>query len=214
MNAPRRQLLIVGAGGYGREVLSYIEDDNPLFDFKGFLDSRADALAGTPRTPGIVGDPMHYQPQADEVFMVALGDPRLREHYSSVLREQHQVDFATVVHPRANVNRHARLGRGCIISPGAGISVDVQIGDFSCVQEFTVIGHDAQIGPWVQINSHCTIGGGARIGAYAVIHPNCVISSRAVIGEGAVVAPGSVVVGRIPAGITVLGNPARRFEFK
>jgi acetyltransferase-like isoleucine patch superfamily enzyme len=28
------------------------------------------------------------------------------------------------------------------------------------------------------------------------------------------VAPGSVVIGRIPAGITVLGNPARRFSFR
>ena len=214
MSAPRKKLLIVGAGGYGRELLSYIQDDHPVYEVKGFLDSRADVLASTPRSVGIVGDPLSYRPEPGEVFMVALGDPRQRHHYTQVLREQHNAEFVSFQHPRANVNRMARLGRGCIISPGAGISVDVQIGDFSCIQEFTVIGHDAQIGPWTQINSHCTVAGGARIGAYAVIHPNCVITSRAVIGEGAVVAPGSVVVGRIPAGITVLGNPARRFEFK
>lgn len=214
MQDSRRQLLIVGAGGFGREVLGYIEDDNPLFRVKGFLDSRVHALDSTPRSVGIVGDPLTWQPQSDEVFMAALGDPRLRFRYTANLRDVHGVDFATVVHPRANVSRHAKLERGCIIAPNVGISVDTHIDDFSCIQEYTVIGHDARIGKWCQINSHCTIAGGAVIGDFVTIHPNCVVTSRAVIGEGAVVGPGSVVMGRIPAGITVLGNPARRFSFK
>lgn len=210
----RRELLIVGAGGFGREVLGYIEDDNPLFRVKGFLDSRSDALSATPRDVPIVGDPLTYVPQPNEVFMAALGDPVQRLDYTASLRDIHRADFATVVHPRANVSRHAALHRGSIIGPGVGISVDVRIGEFTCIQEYTVIGHDAQIGEWCQINSHCTIAGGARIGNFVTIHPNCVVTSRAVIGEGVTVAPGSVVIGKIPPGITVLGNPARRFSFR
>lgn len=212
-NAPRN-LLIVGAGGFGREVLGYIEDDNPLFNVKGFLDSRADALVNTPRSVGIVGDPLTYQPQKNDVFMAALGDPQLRFKYTAALRDVHNVDFATVVHPRANVSRYTQLRRGCVIAPQVGISVDCEIGEFTCIQEYTVIGHDAQIGNWCQINSHCTVAGGAQIGHFVTIHPNSVITSRAVIGDGAVVGPGSVVMGRIPAGITVMGNPARRFSFR
>ena len=210
----RRNLLIVGAGGFGREVLAYIEDDNPLFTVKGFLDSRVDALQTTPRNVGIVGDPLTYQPLPGDVFMAAVGDPQSRFKYTAVLRDVHNVDFATVVHPRANISRHTHLRRGCIIAPQVGISVDCNIGEFTCIQEYTVVGHDAQIGNWCQINSHCTIAGGARIGHFVTIHPNCVITSRAVIGDGAIVGPGSVVMGRIPAGLTVLGNPARRFSFK
>lgn len=214
MQDNRRNLLIVGAGGFGREVLGYIEDDNPLFQVKGFLDGRSHILDATPRSVGIVGDPLTYQPQSDEVFMAALGDPKMRFKFTAVLRDTHHVDFATVVHPRANVSRHACLRHGCIIAPQVGISVDTHIGEFTCIQEYTVIGHDAHIGNWCQINSHCTIAGGARIGDFVTIHPNSVVTSRAVIGDGAVVAPGSVVIGRIPAGITVLGNPARRFSFR
>jgi len=209
-----RNLLIVGAGGFGREVLTYIEDDNPLFRPKGFLDSRTDALAATPRSIGIVGDPLTYQPVAGDVFMAALGDPRARLHYTRVLREVHQVDFATVVHPLAHVTRHARIGRGCIVAPRAGISVDVSIGDFTHIQEYAVIGHDARIGDYCQVNSHCTIAGGARIGDFVTIHPNAVVTSGAVVGDGVTVGAGSVVMGRIPDGITVLGNPARRFSFR
>ena len=210
----RRNLLIIGAGGFGREVLGYIEDDNPLFDIKGFLDSRVNVLDATPRGVGIVGDPLTYQPQAEDVFMAALGDPQMRFKYTAVLRDVHNVDFTTVVHPRANISRHTRLRRGCIIAPQVGISVDCNIGEFTCIQEYTVVGHDAQIGNWCQINSHCTIAGGARIGDFVTIHPNSVITSRAAIGDGAIVGPGSVVIGRIPAGITVMGNPARRFNFR
>lgn len=213
MTIDRSALLIVGAGGFGREVLSYIEDDNPIFEVRGFLDSRSYVLDSVPRTVPILGDPLHYLPRDGEVFMAALGDPRQRFHYTSALRQQ-QAKFLTVAHPRANVNRHARLAHGCIIGPGVGISVDTHIGAFTCLQEYTVVGHDAQIGEWCQINSHCTVAGGARIGNFVTIHPNCVITSRAVIGDGVTVAPGSVVMGRIPPGITVLGNPARRFSFQ
>lgn len=210
----RRALLIVGAGGFGREVLSYIEDDNPLFRVKGFLDNRTNALDATPRDAPIVGDPLTYVPGPNEVFMAALGDPQQRFKYTAALRDIHHVDFATVVHPYAHINRHAHMRHGTIIGPRVGISVDVHVGEFTHIQEYTVIGHDAQIGSWCQINSHCTIAGGARIGSFVTIHPNCVITSRAVIGDGVTVGPGSVVMGKIPSGITVLGNPARRFSFK
>lgn len=209
-----RALLIIGAGGFGREVLSYIEDDNPIFRVKGFLDDRHDVLKGTHREGMIIGDPATYIPCYDDVFMAALGDPRLRYKYTDVLRNEHNADFLTVVHPQANVSRHAYIGRGCIITPRVGISVDVKIGDFTNIQEYTVVGHDCKIGNWCQINSHCTIAGGARIGDFVTIHPNSVITSRAVIGDGVVVGPGSVVIGRIPSDITVLGNPAKRFSYR
>ncbi len=209
-----RELLIVGAGGLGREVLGYIEDDNPLFRFKGFLDDRADALVATPREPGIVGSPDAYIPSHGEVFMAAIGDPKSRERYTRRLRDIHQADFATVVHPLANVSRRAAIGRGCIVGPRVGISVDVQIGDFSCIQEYAVIGHDVRIGSWCQINSHCTIAGGASIGNFVTIGPNCVISRQTILEDGVTVAAGSVVYGRIKAGLTVMGNPARLFQFK
>ncbi len=214
MNAPLRNALIVGARGFGREVLAYIADDNPLFRIKGFLDTDPHVLDGYGRDVAVVASPFEYLPQPGEAFLAAVGDPRQRFKYTATLRDVHHVDFATVVHPRANVSRHARLGRGCILGPNVGISVDVRVGEFSCIQEYTVIGHDAQVGNWCQINSHCTIAGGARIGDFVTIHPNCVITSGAVIGDGVTVAPGSVVIGRIPPGITVLGNPARRFSFR
>ncbi|WP_216862837.1 acetyltransferase [Polynucleobacter sp. CS-Odin-A6] len=210
----KRSCLIIGARGYGREVLTYIEQDNPLFTVKGFLDDNQNALNDYPRDVKIIDSPHTYIPLEGEAFIAAIGNPRTRFEYTKRLRDEFHVDFATVVHPRANISQYANMGIGSIIAPHVGISVDVSIGEFTHVQEYTVIGHDAKIGKWCQINSHCTIAGGATIGNFVTIHPNCVVTSKAVIGDGVVVAPGSVVVGKIPPNITVLGNPARRFSFK
>lgn len=209
-----RNALIVGARGFGREVLSYIEDDNPIFHIKGFLDTNSHALDGYQRNVSVIASPFDYEPEPGEVFLVAVGEPLQRFKYTASLRDIHHVEFPTVIHPQANVSRYAHIKSGCIIGPRVGISVDVSIGEFTCIQEYTVVGHDAKIGSWCQINSHCTIAGGAKIGNFVTIHPNSVVTHGAVIGDHVTVGAGSVVVGRIPVGITVLGNPARRFSFK
>lgn len=207
-----RELIIVGAGGLGRELLTYVEFDNPIFSFKGFLDDRINILDKTPRSPGIIGTPDTFVPSKNQVFMVAIGKPKDRERYTINLRNQ-AVDFAHLVHPLAHVSDNLRIGAGTILGPRVGVSVDVRIGSFSFIQEYTVLGHDVQIGDWCQINSHCTLAGNCQIGNYVEIGPNCVITSGAVLEDGVSVAPGSVVYGRIKSGMTVLGNPARRFEF-
>jgi len=209
-----RNLLIVGAGGLGREVLTYLEDSNAATRVKGFLDSRMHALDGYSRPVGIVGDPLTYHPLDGETFIAAIGDPRARFEFTRELRDSHEAVFETFIHPTAAITRHSRLEQGCLIMPRVGISVDIAIGAFTCIQEYTIIGHDVQIGAWCQINGHCTIAGGAKIGNFVTIHPNSVVTTGAVIGDGVTVGAGSVVIGRIPAGITVLGNPAKRFEFR
>ena len=209
-----RSALIVGARGFGREVLSYIQEDNPLFHIKGFLDSDAHVLNGFNRDVEVIASPFDYQPLDDEVFLAAIGDPHQRFKYTAVLRDTHHVDFATVVHPLANISKYAKIKHGCIIGPRVGVSVDVTIGEFTNIQEYTVIGHDVVIGNWCQINAHCTISGNAKIGHFVSIHPNCVITANAQIGDGVIVGAGSVVIGKIPPNTTIMGNPARRFQFK
>jgi sugar O-acyltransferase (sialic acid O-acetyltransferase NeuD family) len=207
-----KELIIVGAGGLGRELFSYIESDNPIFNFKGFLDDRSNILDNTPRNPGIIGSPDTYIPGPNQVYLAAIGNSQARFRYTKHLRNL-DVDFGQVIHPAAHVSHMAKLGRGTIIGPRVGVSVDVNIGEFTFIQEYTVIGHDAVIGDWCQINSHCTLSGNCNIGNYVQIGPNCVVTSGAIIEDNVTIAPGSVVYGRIKSGLTVLGNPARRFNF-
>ncbi len=232
-----KNLLIVGAGGFGREVLNWALD-HPLrtidWRIKGFLDSRVDALATFPtdsslipnvvpyqasihdrfrRDFGIVGDPMTYTPDPNDIFVCALGDPVMRRRYARPILDKGG-EFIALVHPKALVSTFVSLGRGSIVGPFASISPDVSIGEFVTINSYTAIAHDVRIGDWGEIDGHCLIAGRTRVGTGVRIHGGAIITPDTQIGDEAVVGAGSVVFGNVPAGVTVFGNPAKRLSWR
>jgi sugar O-acyltransferase (sialic acid O-acetyltransferase NeuD family) len=232
-----KQLLIIGAGGFGREVLM-LAIDNPSYGVdwvvKGFLDSRTDILEpftkGAAALPGamdyaadkreryrrdypIVGDPLTYRPAPDDVFLCAIGDPAERRRYAGALVAS-GATFIRLVHPLAAVSVYAAIGAGSIIGPYASLSPDCRVGQHVTISSYTAIAHDVVVDDWVEIGAHCLLAGHVKVGSGARIHPGSVLTARASIGENAVVAAGSVVFKRVPAGTTVIGNPARKFDWK
>lgn len=232
-----KNLLIIGAGGFGREVLNWVLDHSRNgidWKIKGFLDSRVNVLTGfatdsagipdaVPYLPevhahfrrdfGIVGDPMTYVPGPDDIFLCAVGDPVDRQRYAKRIIDKGGY-FIALVHPKALVSTFASLGRGSIIGPFASVSPDAKIGEFVTVNSYTGIAHDVKIGDWCEIDGHCLIAGRARIGTGVRVHGGAIITPDSIVGDEAVVGAGSVVLGRIPAGVTVFGNPAKRLSWK
>lgn len=206
------QLHIINAGGFGRSVASLARSDaafGKVWGIKGFLDSRRE-LAG-PWGP-IVGDPDTHVPAPNETFLCAIGDPAARRRYAAPLIAK----GAYFISLRTEVNFAERVthGPGCIFEIRATLGTDVVLGSFVTVLSTTIIGHDVVIGSYVQIGSFVFIGGGAQIGDDVVIHPHSTILPGVSVGNGAVVGAGSVVMHDVSAGTTVLGNPAKRFQFK
>ncbi|MDL5039209.1 acetyltransferase [Comamonas sp. Y6] len=205
------QVLIIGAGGWGREVLALLQADpgyGKAWTVKGFLDSRSHLLDGLnyESTP-ILGDPLTYAPRPQDLFVCALGDPRQREQYSRPLQDAGGHFLRIQAH--ALLGNRVQLGDGCLLSHLTQISPDARIGNFVNIHTQTIVGHDAQIGDYAQIGAMVFIGGKAVIGRHAVIHPHATITPGIQIGEGATVGAGAVVVKNVPAGATVFGNPAR-----
>ena len=232
-----KDLLIIGAGGFGREVFGFAID-NPNngreYRVKGFLDSRRNALGGFVtmagrvegltgegtsiqekyrREVGVVGDPKTYAPGPDDVFVCALGDPRDKIEYAQPILDKGG-RFINLLHPWAAVSVYMRIGVGCIVAPFASISCDTQIGNFVVVNGYAGIGHDVQIGDWCEIDGHCLIAGGVQIGAFAKVHAGAVILPGKKVGAGATIGAGSVVVANVPEGETVFGNPAKKLSWK
>jgi sugar O-acyltransferase (sialic acid O-acetyltransferase NeuD family) len=232
-----KQLIIIGAGGYGREVLTMAIDnpDNGVFwQVKGFLDNRRSLLDGFASRPesmpdaitftqqerdryrrdfAILGDPLTYTPAPDDVFLCALGSPADRRQYTAPILANGG-EFIRLVHPNTAVSAFAAIGTGSIVGPYASLSPDSRVGRFASVSSYTALAHDVVVGDWTEIGGHCLIAGGVTIGEGVRIHPGAVLTPGVRIGDGATVAAGSVVFGDVPRGLTVLGNPARRFDWK
>lgn len=209
-----RKAYIIGAGGWGREVLVQMQDDpacNRDWTIAGFLDTRSQLLDGVDCGAAIVGDPLSHVPQDDEVFVCAVGLPRGRQQFAQPIlsRGGRFLHVRTPYNTVGYLSVRVHLGTGCFWAARAQISPDVWIGDFANIHSGTIIGHDVHIGDYAQIGAMVFIGGGARIGDFAIVHPNATILPGVQIGEGATVGAGAVVVKNVPSASTVFGNPAR-----
>jgi sugar O-acyltransferase (sialic acid O-acetyltransferase NeuD family) len=188
-------LVIVGAGGFGREVLAWAKDTvaaGAKWKLKGFLDDNPAALTAFSIDVSVVGTLTTYQPAPHDRFICAIGRPAVRRKVHAVLTERGGV-FVSLVHPTAIVAASARLGAGVILCPFALVSVNASIGEGTAVYYHSSVDHDACIGRFCQISAHCDITGAATIGdevflgSHASILPGISIGNRTVVGAGAVV---------------------------
>ncbi len=208
-------LIIVGAGGMGRTIYAQCKSDDAIgreWLVKGFLDDRSKILAGYGTHVGIIGDPQTYVPLSDDRFVVALGDPKERERYAAPLLEKNAncINLLTEYTRGDNVV----LGKGNIFERKVYLSSDIRIDDFVIICALTIVGHDVHIGSYAHIGCFVMIGGWVDIGPGVTIHPHSTILPKVKIGAGATVGAGSVVMRDVPPGVTVLGNPAKIFQFK
>lgn len=205
-----KHLLIIGAGGFGREVFGVAREATgygTAFDVKGFLDAKADALAGFAGYPPVVGDPATYVPEADDVFITALGSIAARRRCATAI-EAKGGRFISVIHRSVFLGPNVIVGDGCYLAPGVSLTADVRLGRHTDVFHNTSIGHDTTTGDYVHVYAQCAIGGAVRLADGVSVYPGSVVVPRRTIGADAVVGAGSTVFLNVPAGVTVHGNPA------
>jgi sugar O-acyltransferase (sialic acid O-acetyltransferase NeuD family) len=211
------RLLIIGAGGFGREVLAWAEDivratPTPDWTIGGFLDGNPQALAKFDIAKPIVGNPADYQPQPTDRFICAIGDTatKLRVCYSL---QERGAQFINLIHPTALVGPRCQLGVGVILCPFAALTVDVTLGNFVTLNLRASIGHDVVVGDGCLLNSFCDVTGAARLGEGVFMGSHAVVAPKTVVEDFARIGAGSVVVRRVKAGSSVIGVPAKRIDF-
>ena len=113
------------------------------------------------------------------------------------------------VHPAAVVAGSATLGAGVTVMAGAIINPRVRIGDNVIVNTGAVVEHDSVIDAHGHVAPGAVLGGGVRMAEGAHVGIGAVVRERCRIGLEAVVGAGAVVISDVPAGVTVVGVPAR-----
>lgn len=208
-----KNLIIVGAGGMGREVLQWIKDINQAeytWNILGFIDDNKHALDNIECDYGIVGSISKWDVKEDEYFAVAIADPKTKRTVVEKLKAR-GAKFVAIIHPRARIGEFNTIGEGSIIYPGAALSVNIRIGDFVTLLSST-IGHDAIIGNYSSIMGKCGINGNVHIGENVYLGCGCIIAPRRKIVDNVYAATGSVIMTNIRKDIKVMGNPARKYD--
>lgn len=208
-----RKLLIVGAGGFGRELYGWLRhhpENERTWEIGGFLDDNPAALDAADYPPGIVGGISGHLPETNELFVCGIGQPRLKEGLCQDLVRK-SAEFLTFVHPSVLLGPHVRLGKGVVLCPRVTLTTQVAVGDFVVVNCHSSAGHDVRMGAWSTISGHCDLTGHVRLGERVFVGSGARVLPGKSVGDGAVVGAGSVVLRNVPDKARVFGNPARPF---
>ena len=208
-----KKLIILGAGGMGREVLQWIKDINaklPTWEILGFADDNLEALDGKECDYKIVSKISELKDFEDTYFALAIASPKAKEKLVGELKAK-GARFATIIHPMTRIGSFNSVGEGTVIYPGASLSVNCEIGSFVTLLGSTV-GHDAKIGDYSSIMGTCNINGGVSIGKRVFLGCQTVTVPGRKIGDDAYVCAGSVVMTNVRANTKVMGNPAKKYD--
>jgi sugar O-acyltransferase (sialic acid O-acetyltransferase NeuD family) len=207
-----KKLLIIGGGGFGREVLCWALDMEPHQDewkIGGFLDDNPAALDGFGFSYPIVGAPANYVPSSDDVFICAIGAPAIKMRICNKF-EKMGARFISLIHPTATVGRNNNIGYGCILCPHSCITTNVTLGNFVTLNLYSCVGHEAIVGEGTTLSAHCDVTGNTRLGKGIFLGSHAAVLPGASVGDHAVVGAGSVVLRKVKPGATVMGVPARQ----
>lgn len=205
-----KSLVIVGAGGFGREVFEWAAqsfDFTGEWRFKGFIDDNLEALRGKNYPKGVLCRVGDYQPEPDDYFLCAVGKPKMKEELVKQMLAK-GVRPATLIHPSVVIGRNVTIGEGVILCPRVVLTCDIILHDFVTLNVGTAAGHDVVIGSWTQTSAFCDLTGSTQVGERVFMGSHSTLLPGVEVGDDAVVGAGSVVVRDVKAGETVFGAPA------
>ena len=202
---------IVGAGGFGREVLALLNNINTVnytFNVAGFIDDNLEvgtSIGGLT----ILGSVNQINKMNLDAVVVAIGNSKVRKEVVNRLPED--IKTPTVIHPSVLIENSdtISIGKGCIICAGNIITTDVSIGDFCILNLASTIGHDAKMGDFVSVMPGVNISGGAKIEYGVYIGTGAKLIKATTVGKNSIVGAGAVVDTYVEPNTTVVGVPAR-----
>lgn len=210
-----RPLVIIGCGGFGREVHALVEALNRVqesYEVLGFVDDRP-AVADLARVAdlgakvvGTVADLARWPEPVAAVIAIGSADARLA--IDDALRGS-QIVWAVLVHPDATVGSRVQLGLGTVIAAGARLSTNIEVGRHVHIDQNATVGHDCIIGDFARLNPQCCISGSVTLGEGATIGANATVLQGLTVGDSATVGAGAVVTHSVTPNTVVKGVPAR-----
>lgn len=209
--ATSERVIVVGGGGFGRELMCWVEDcalAGRLPPLAGFIDDKPDELpAYAPR----LGSVQDYTPKAGDLLALAIAKPSVKRKVVGLLQDRGG-EFTSVVHPTTTIVRTAKMGEGVVLCPQTMLMPDSTIGRFVTILNFSGVGHDSVVGEFTTFSSLCDVTGNVTIGADVFVGAGARILPGVSVGEGALIGAGATVVRSVKAGHTVFVLPPKTMK--
>jgi sugar O-acyltransferase (sialic acid O-acetyltransferase NeuD family) len=210
-------LVIVGAGGFGREVLDVVEAMNAVgadIEFIGYVDDADTAVPLLARRGApYLGPVDELVGRVDAGFVIGIGAGEVRRRLDAILTNAGRHPLI-LIHPMATVGGDCRIGGGCVLAAGARVTTNITLGRHTQLHVNSTIGHDSVLDDFVSVYPGATVSGSVHLGDGVTIGTGANVLPGVSIGAGAFVGAGAVVTTDVEPGVTVVGAPARPIRAK
>lgn len=205
-------IVIIGAGGHGREVLDVLEagtaDGRDLGPFLGFLDDgHPDPDLLRRRHVSHLG-PVRILETLSAQYLLGIGDGRARRSLDAVCTEWGR-EPAEAIHPLASFGANNEWGPGLVVCSHSCITTNVRLGRHVHVNVHATVSHDCVVGDYVTISPGSHISGNVTLGDGVLVGIGATIVQGVTIGTGTIIGAGAVVISDLPEAVTAVGVPAR-----
>lgn len=211
-----KDIVIIGAGGFGREVKTIIDTlnkDNKVYNFLGYYDDgieKGKIINGFP----VLGTLEELNSLKTNLSVVlGIGDPIVKSKIVASL-SNNLLNFPTIIHPSVLISDdEVTIGHGCVICAGTIITCNIKIGKFVTLNLMCTLGHDTTINDFSAFMPSVNISGEVLIDEKVYVGTGAKIINQLTIGKNTIVGAGAVVSRSLPENCTAVGIPAKPIKF-
>ncbi|MGL5575942.1 MAG: NeuD/PglB/VioB family sugar acetyltransferase [Sarcina sp.] len=207
-----KDIIIIGAGGVGKEVAWLIEQINQrklTYKIIGFVDDDAKKLNTNIIGYKVIGNldylkKINYQGD----LVVAIANYEVKKSIINKLKEQ-KVQFPIIMHPNIKLHKSVEVGEGSILYEGSIISPNVKIGKYVIISPKCGVGHDSIIEDYVSLLWNVSISGNDFIEEGVLFSSGSTIIQGKRVKKGSIIGAGAIVIKEIKETGTYIGIPAK-----
>lgn len=206
-----RDIVIIGAGGFGREICWLIEEINnneKKFNILGFIDDDYDKRGKIINGYKVLGGIDYLKNKKNIYFTCAIGNVGIKKSIVQKVKSL-GIRAQTLIHPSVVYGGFNKIGEGAIICAGSIITTNTIIKDYVTINLSCTVGHDAVIEEYCTLYPSVNISGNCVIGKLSELGTKTAIIQGVKIGQKTITGAGTVVVKNMDGNCTIVGIPAK-----
>lgn len=216
MDSKIKNLVIIGNGGFGREVLELIRDINKSsseYNILGFINNDVSSFGSYCNEVAVLGNESwieNYLLTHEELYVaIGIGSPQIkRKIVSSLEHLGNKIKYPNLVHPSVIRGNYISLGVGNVITAGNILTCNITLGNHNMINLSCTVGHDSVFENFSVVSPRSVISGNTAIKEGAYLGTGCTIIEKKTIGRWSVVGGAALVNKDVPDNSTVVGVPA------